>query len=142
MVLQRVGLQAAIALSAINIWTGAPLLAIWVGSRVSKSATSVSMAPVLLVIVVLFVTCLALIYALSWASSRYDALTGRPQMVKRHVPWLRSVRGERVDWERDRQSTTYLERVLVIMVVLAFIAFEVWFFVASPSPIAPGPSKD
>ena len=140
--LQRVGLQAAIALSAINIWTGAPLLAVWVGSRVSTSSTSVTMAPVLLVIVVLFVTCLALIYALSWASSRYDALTGRPQMVKRHVPWLRSVRGERVDWERDRQSTTYLERILVIMVVLAFIAFEVWFFVASPSPIAPGPSKD
>ena len=141
-VLQRVGLQAAIALSAINIWTGAPLLAVWVGSRVSRTSTSVTMAPVLLVIVVLFVTCLALIYALSWASSRYDALTGRPQMVKRHVPWLRSVRGERVDWERDRQSTTFLEKILVIMVVLAFIAFEVWFFVASPSPIAPGPSKD
>ena len=140
--LQRVGLQAAIALSAINIWTGAPLLAVWVGSRVSSSSTSVTMAPVLLVIVVLFATCLALIYALSWASSRYDALTGRPQMVKRHVPWLRSVRGERVDWERDRQATTFLERVLVIMVVLAFLAFEIWFFVASPSPIAPGPSKD
>ena len=140
--LQRVGLQAAIALSAINIWTGAPLLAVWVGSRVSSSSTSVTMAPVLLVIVVLFATCLGLIYALSWASSRYDALSGRPQMVKRHVPWLRSVRGERVDWERDRQTTTFLERVLVIMVVLAFIAFEIWFFVASPSPIAPGPSKD
>ena len=140
--LQRVGLQAAIALSAINIWTGAPLLAVWVGSRVSSSSTSVTMAPVLLVIVVLFATCLGLIYALSWASSRYDALTGRPQMVKRHVPWLRSVRGERVDWERDRQTTTFLERILVIMVVLAFIAFEIWFFVASPSPIAPGPSKD
>ena len=140
--LQRVGLQAAIALSAINIWTGAPLLAVWVGSRVSSSSTSVTMAPVLLVIVVLFATCLALIYALSWASWRYDALTGRPQTVKRHVPWLRSVRGERVDWERDRQATTYLERILVIMVVLAFIAFEIWFFVASPSPIAPGPSKD
>jgi membrane-bound acyltransferase YfiQ involved in biofilm formation len=130
------------ALSAINIWTGAPLLALWVGSRVTSQSTRVSMAPVLLVVVVLFATCLALIYALSWSSSRYDALTGKPQTVKRHVPWLRSVRGERVEYERDRQTITLLERMLVITVVLAFLAFELWFFLASPSPIEPGPSKD
>jgi hypothetical protein len=139
---QRVGLQIGMALAAINIWTGAPLLAVWVGSRVSQKATSVSMGPVLLVVVVLFVTCLGLIYALSWTSTRYDELTGRPQMVKRHVSWLRSVRGERVNWERDRTAITPLERMLVITVVLAFLAFEAWFFIASPSPIAPGPSKD
>ncbi len=130
------------ALAAINIWTGAPLLALWVGSRATKSATTVTMAPVLLVVAVLFVACLALIYALSWTSTRYDALTGRPQTVKRHVPWLRSVRGERVNYERDRKGVTPLERVLVITVVLAILAFELWFFIASPSPIAPGPSKD
>ncbi len=139
---QRVALQVAMALSAINIWTGAPLFALWVGSRATTSSTTVTMAPVLLVVVVLFTGCLALTYALSWASARYDALTGRPQMVKRHVPWLRSVRGERVDYERDRKGITPLERLLVIMVVLAFLAFELWFFIASPSPIAPGPSKD
>ena len=140
--LQRIGLQIGMALAAVNIWTGAPLLAIWVGSRVSASATTVSMGPVLLVVVVLFVTCLGLIYVLSWTSTRYDALTGRPQSVKRHVSWLRSVRGERVNWERERNAITPLERLLVIMVVLAFLAFEAWFFIASPSPIAPGPSKD
>ena len=140
--LQRVGLQIAMALSAINIWTGAPLLALWVGSRATQTSTSVTMAPVLLVVVVLFAACLALIYALSWTSARYDALTGKPQTVKRHVPWLRSVRGERVNWERERTGVTPLERMLVIMVVLAFLAFEAWFFIASPSPIAPGPSKD
>ena len=129
-------------LASINIWTGAPLLALWVGSRATDSSTTVTMAPVLLVIAVLFVACLALIYALSWASARYDALTGRQQMVKRHVPWLRSVRGERVDYERDRAGITPLERFLVIAVVLAILAFELWFFIASPSPIAPGPSKD
>jgi hypothetical protein len=140
--LRRIGLQVGMALAAINIWTGAPLLAVWVGSRVSSSATSVTMAPVLLVVVVLFATCLGLIYVLSWTSARYDALTGRPQSVKRHVSWLRSVRGERVNWERERDAITPLERMLVIMVVLAFLAFEAWFFIASPSPIAPGPSKD
>ena len=140
--LERVGLQAAMALSAINIWTGAPLLAVWVGSRATDSSTTVTMASVLLVVVVLFVACLGLIYALSWASTKYDALTGRPQTVKRHVPWLRSMRDERVAWEREKTEVTTLERVLIVTVVLAFIAFELWFFFASPSPIAPGPSKD
>jgi hypothetical protein len=140
--IERVALQAGMALAAINIWTGAPLLAVWVGSRVASTATSVTMGPVLLVVVVLFVTCLGLIYVLGWTSSRYDALVGRPQTVKRHVSWLRSARGERVNWERERAGVTPLERMLVIMVVAAFLAFELWFFIASPSPIAPGPSKD
>ncbi|HEV2814852.1 MAG TPA: hypothetical protein VGW10_16470 [Solirubrobacteraceae bacterium] len=139
---QRLGLQIAMSLSAINIWTGAPLLALWVGSRATTSSTTVTMAPVLLVVVVLFVACLALIYALSWTSARYDALTGKPQMVKRHVSWLRSARGERVDYEREKDGITPLERFLVLSVVLAILAFELWFFIASPSPIAPGPSKD
>ena len=140
--LERVGLQIAMTLAAINIWTGAPLLALWVGSRATSSSTTVTMAPVLLVIVVLFAACLGLIFALGWASAKYDALTGRPQTVKRHVPWLRSMRDERVAWEREKAEVTPLERALIIAVVLAFIAFELWFFLASPSPIAPGPSKD
>ena len=139
---ERIGLNVVMALSAVNIWTGAPLLAVWVGSRVVESSTQVSMGSVLLVVVVLFATCLGLIYVLSWASTTYDRLTGRPQTVKRHVPWLRSMRAERVDYERERTTITALERVMVITVVLAFLAFELWFFIYSPSPIAPGPSKD
>ena len=129
-------------LSAINIWTGAPLLALWVGSRVVASSSRVTMTSVFVIAVVLFATCLALIFVLGWASASYDELTGRPRTVKRHVPWLRSMRAERVEYQREREGLTALERLMVIMVVLAFLAFEAWFFLASPSPIEPGPSKD
>ena len=139
--LERIGLEAAMALAALNIWTGAPLLAVWVGSRVVDS-TQVTMGAVFLVVVVLFTTCLALIWALNAASAAHDQLTGRRQAVRRHVPWLRSMRAERVDYERSKASVTALDRIVVVMVVLAVIAFELWFFIASPSPIAPGPSKD
>ena len=139
---ERVGLNIVMALSAINIWTGAPLLAVWIGSRVVESSTQVTMGSVLLVVVVLFASCLGLIYVLSWASTTYDQITGKPQSVRRHVPWLRSMRAERVNYEREKQAVTPLERMLVITVVLAFLAFELWFFIYSPSPIAPGPSKD
>ena len=128
-------------LCTLNIWTGAPLLAVWIGSRVVDS-TQPTMGAVFLVIVVLFSTCLALIWALNAASAAHDELTGRKQAVRRHVPWLRSMRAERVNWERDKSTVTTLDRIVVVMVVLAVIAFELWFFIASPSPIAPGPSKD
>ncbi|HEV3000620.1 MAG TPA: hypothetical protein VGW75_07765 [Solirubrobacteraceae bacterium] len=140
--LERVALQAAMALAALNIWTGAPLLAVWVGSRVVTSSTQVTMGAVLLVVVVLFAACLALVWALSWASATYDRITGRQQTVRRHVPWLRSMRAERVNYERAKHEVTALERMLVIMVAVVVIAFEVWFFFFSPSPIGPGPSKD
>jgi hypothetical protein len=53
------------------------------------------------------------------------------------------MRAERVNYEREKGGgVTPLERILVITVVLAMIAFEIWFFFYSPSPIAPGPSKD
>jgi hypothetical protein len=109
---------------------------------VVSSSTQVTMASVLLIVVVLFATALGLIWLLSWASATYDELTGRPRSVKRHVPWLRSMRAERVAYERERHEITALERILVVTVVLAFLALEAWFFIASPSPIAPGPSKD
>src|SRR5690349_13834056 len=101
-VMKRIGLSALMALSAINIWTGAPLLALWVGSRVVSSASQVTMLAVLLIAVVMLATCMALIAVLNWASTTYDEVTGKPRHVKRHVPWLRSVRGERVEHERDR----------------------------------------
>ncbi|HME90478.1 MAG TPA: hypothetical protein VKE49_03590, partial [Myxococcaceae bacterium] len=52
MTLKRVALAAATALVTINIWTGAPLLALWVGSRV-VGKTVLSMRAVLVVVVVL-----------------------------------------------------------------------------------------
>ncbi len=121
-------------LSAVNIWTGAPLLALWVGSR-SVTSSRLSMGAVFLVVVVLAVTCLALMWVLSRASAAYDELTGRRQAVRRHVPWLRSMRAERVIYEREKETVTPLERILVATVALAVIAFEIWFFFFSGSSI-------
>jgi uncharacterized membrane protein (DUF485 family) len=140
--IERIGLDAVMALAALNIWTGAPLLALWVGSRIVETSSSVTMMSVFVIVVVLFAVCLALIYILNAASLAHDRLTGRTQSVRRHVPWLRSMRAERVNWERDRSEITMVDRIVVIAVVLAFVAFEIWFFFFSPSPIGPGPSKD
>jgi hypothetical protein len=131
---KRIGLLSVMTLAALNIWTGAPLLAVWVGSR-TVSTSRPTMGAVFLVIVVLAVTCLLLIAVLNRASAAYDELTGRRQAVRRHVPWLRSMRAERVEYEAEKAGTTALERLLVGMVVLAVTLFEIWFFFFSPSPI-------
>jgi hypothetical protein len=132
--LERIGLQAVMLLAALNIWTGAPLLAVWVGSQVVTTSQP-TMGSIFLVILVLAVSCLGLIWLLNTSSAAYDELTGRPQQVRRHVPWLRSMRAERVVHEREKETTTALEKILVLMVAAAVILFEIWFFFFSPSPI-------
>ena len=129
------------AAAAINLWTGSPLLGLWVGARVATS-TRPSMAAVVAVAVTIFAASLALIWVLQRASDAHDRLTGDKATVRRHVPWLRSMRDERVAYERERHGLTALERVLVVAVVLGVLAFELWFFLASPSPIEPGPAKN
>ena len=125
--LERIGLQAAIVLAAVNIWTGAPLLAMWVGSQ-AAAGSRLSMGAVGIVVVVLAASCLALAAALSWLSARYDELTGRPVAARRTSPWLRSMRGEREEESRRRHGISPVERVVVIVVVVGVLAFEVWFF--------------
>jgi hypothetical protein len=134
MYVKRIGLLSLMTLSALNIWTGAPLLAVWVGSRVVTTSQP-TMGAIFLVIVVLFASCLGLIYVLNNAAAAHDALTGRKQAVRRHVPWLRSMRAERVEYEAEKAGLSPLERLLVAMVVVAVALFEVWFFFFSPSPI-------
>lgn len=139
--MELIGLDAVMAVAAINIWTGAPLAALWVGSRVVDS-TRPTMGAMALIMVTLFVVALGLIVVLNTASEKHDRIIGRPRTVRRHVPWLRSMRAERVEWESSRRGLTTLERMLVVMVVVVVILFEIWFFFYSPSPIEPGPSKD
>jgi hypothetical protein len=126
--LQRIGLVAGSALCAINIWTGAPLLAVWVGSHLQKSATGLSMTAVFSVIVVLAVMVGLLAWALSWFNAKYDDVTGREAKARYTSPWLRSMRGEREVDLRQRTGVTAVEKMAILSVVAAVLVFEIWFF--------------
>jgi hypothetical protein len=139
--LKRIALAAGTALVSINVWTGAPLLAVWVGSRfeewVGGSGTGggTSMRAVFVLIAVLVLLELALTLALARLSAAHDNLTGRPASARRTSPWLRSMRGEREEIARKREGISGVERIVVISVVAAVLAFEVWFFVFAGSPL-------
>jgi hypothetical protein len=133
---ERVGLVAAMAVSALSMWTAAPLLGLWVGSRVAAAQGRTTMLAVLVVAVTIFACGYALARALAALGAQWEAMTGRPRNVRQHLPWLRSMRGERPhDAPGAQAHLTALEIVLVIAVVLCYVAFEIWFFFFSASPI-------
>ena len=132
--LKRLGIVTATALAAINAWTGAPLLAVWVGSQV-QSGRLLSMRGVVTVVAVLAVLTFLLGLALTWLSAKYDRLTGRPRIAGQTSPWQRAKRGDRAQDIRSRYGMSAPEKVVVACVVTAVLVFEIWFFFFAGSPL-------
>jgi hypothetical protein len=132
--LWRVALLSLIGLASLNLWTGGPLFALWIGSRTQGDGPT-SMASVFIVIVVLLAVSLALIRLIALLEEAYDKRSGSGSRVRAHTPWLRSMRGERPVYPGEKAQVTAPERMLVAVVVIAVVVFEVWFFFFSGSPI-------
>jgi hypothetical protein len=139
--LRRAGLMGLMTVVGLNIWTGNPLLALWVGSRVAGSGPP-TMGPIAVVAAMIGVVGIALAKLLAILGGAYDRASGHEPTVRRHVPWLRSMRGERVEYQRERAGLSSMEIVIVAMVILAFAAFEIWFFFYSSSPIDERSGRD
>ena len=131
---KKLAIVIATALAAVNLWTGAPLLAIWVGSH-SQGGQVLSLRGVVTVLVVLGVLSFLLAWALSWLHARYDELTGRPPTVTRTSPWQRRMRGELDEHLRDRYDLSAPERVLAACVIVGALGFELWFFFLAGSSL-------
>jgi hypothetical protein len=115
-------------LVGLNLWTGAPLLAVWIGSRVQREQSELTTETLLIVIGVMGFSMFLLFRALRWLDLRYGEVIGRKHGTRQPLPWLKSVSGERVPAKRPREPLTALERILVLTVVLAIASFEAWFF--------------
>jgi hypothetical protein len=128
----RLLLLALMALAAVNLFTGAPLFAVWVGSRVQGDAGGLSMLAVLTVVVVLAVACWAIIWALNVMGAKHDELIGRPA-ARRQSPWMRAFNTP--SGRAQATSLSALDKILVGAVVLAGLVFETWFFFFAGSSI-------
>lgn len=134
---KRTALLSATTVIAINIWTGAPVAALWVGSRVVGQRL-LSMTAVFAVIATLAVLLSVMTFALIWLSARYDKLVGRPTGKPTPVPWLRSMRAEDTDLLRSERGNTALEMIVVGSTVTAIVCLEVWFCFFAGSPLPSG----
>jgi hypothetical protein len=87
---------------------------------------------------VLAATVFLLALVLTWLNAKYDELTGRPPAARQTSPWLRSMRDEREENVRRKYGISAVERVVVVSVVAAVLAFEVWFFFFAGSSLPNG----
>jgi hypothetical protein len=131
--LWRVVLLSLIGLASLNLWTGGPLFAVWVGSHAQGSGP-LTMTALLVVVVVLLAVSLSLVRLIAVLQQAYTKHSGEAPGVRAHTPWLRSMRGERPVYPGESAHVTMPERILVVIVIAAFLVFEFWFFFMSGSP--------
>jgi hypothetical protein len=139
--LKRMLLAISAALASINIWTGAPVLALWVGSQLQgwlgdrAPGTGVSMQGVLAVVVVLSALEAALAVLVTKVNAAYDKLVGRAPKTRRTTPWLRSLGNERDKHELERYGVSAVERIAIISVVVCILVFEAWLIFSPRSAL-------
>jgi hypothetical protein len=132
---EQVLLVSGMTLATLNLWTGVPFAALWIGSRAVTDG-QISMLAVFVVAVSMFALGYVVVRGLSWMDFRWRALTGRDRVVRQHTPWLRSMSGERPHHPTDGGSPLQaIDYVLVAVVVACMVTFEIWFFFFSGSSI-------
>ena len=125
--LQRVGIVAAMGVVTMNIWTGAPLLGLWVGSKVAPDS-GISMLAVAVVAVVIGAVAFTLVRLLGHLQAAHDRVTGH-ETARRQTSWLKPMSGQRTRGEGGQApSMTASDYVFVGAVIIAVAAFEIWFF--------------
>jgi hypothetical protein len=135
--LKRVALVAAMGVVTLNIWTGAPLLGLWVGSKVAPDS-GISMLAVLVIIVVIGVAVWLLMQALGYLQAAHTRASGR-EVPRRQTTWLRPMSGARTRGKGAvAPPLTSFDYVVVGVVILAVAAFEIWFFFFAGSSLPGG----
>jgi hypothetical protein len=133
--LKAVVLVAGMVAGSLSIWTASPLAWLWVASQMDAGRTP-SMGAITVVVVGVCATTLAIGKLLAVLNARYRDLRHTRATIRVHLPWLRSLRGERArEMGADSVEVTVLDVVLISSVFLAVGAYELWFAFLSTSPI-------
>jgi hypothetical protein len=110
------------AIGSVVMWLGVPIGLIYVASKLAGTPNP-SLGPYLLVLIGLPVGMAIVGKALGALNRAHIRLTGAE--VDSYRPgWTRSMRGER---QVERRGGV-LDRVMIVSVLVAGIAFVVWFF--------------
>jgi hypothetical protein len=117
-----IGLVALMAIGSVVMWIGVPLGLIYAASKLADTPNP-SMGPYLVVFIGLPIGMAVIGKALGALNRAHIRITGAETDAYR-PGWTRSMRGER---RVDRRGGV-LDRVMVISVALAGLAFAVWFF--------------
>jgi hypothetical protein len=117
-----VALVLAMAIGSVLMWLGVPLGLVYLASKLADTPNP-SMGPYLLVIVGLPVGMAVIGKGLGWLDRLHTRLTGA-EVDEYRPAWMRSMRGERTTTRRGG----VLDKVMIVSVGVAVVAFAVWFF--------------
>jgi hypothetical protein len=125
-------LIALMAIGSAILWLGLPFGWIWIASQL-ENGTNPSIGPYALVALGLPVSMMGLGKVLAELDRMYARVTGYdPNDRPMHVPWLKSMRGERGSARRH----TVLDVVMIVSVAVAGGLFLVWFLLFAHSAAA------
>jgi hypothetical protein len=111
------------AAGSIAMWVVVPVFWLWLGSRLQQGSQP-SLGPYLLILVGIPATMVVIGKLLVRLDRAYGLVVGAKPQDRVQMPWNKSMRGER----GSTRQRTVLDAVMVVSVLLALIAFAIWFF--------------
>jgi hypothetical protein len=117
-----IALVALMALGSVLMWIGVPLALVYIASKVADTPNP-SLGPYLLIIVGLPIGMAVIGKGLGALNRAHIRLTGT-EVDEYRPAWTRSMRGER---QVDRRGGV-LDKVMILSVAVAALAFAIWFF--------------
>jgi hypothetical protein len=117
-----VALVLLMAVGSVLMWLGVPLGLVYLASQLADTPNP-SLGPYLVVLIGLPLGMALVGKALGWLDRVHTRLTGLETDAYR-PGWTRSLRGERGSVRRGG----VLDRVMIVSVAVAVVAFAVWFF--------------
>ena len=125
------GLVACVMLlAALSLWSVIPLVWLWIGSQFANSQFP-SLGPYLIVLFGAIASILLVAWILGRLNEVYIRLTGARDVGPIRMGWMKSLR----DSEGTGGPPSLIEVVIIGSVIIAFIAFIAWFFIAAGSPL-------
>lgn len=120
----------AMLLAAFSLWTAIPLSWIYIGSKLSETQFP-SGGPYAIVAVGIVASILLVAWLIGRLNTLYIRITGTNRLEPIRPTWLKSMR----DAPPVRRSVTVVEAVMMASVMLAVLAFTVWYVLWAGSPI-------
>jgi hypothetical protein len=115
---------------AIVVAAGVPLAWVWIASQVAGSERALTPSLAILITAGILVSYWIVLLIGSWVRSHLVDEEVRRAQVRR-MSWNRSFRDE----PHSKQGGDPVERLFVLIAVIAIIAFEIWFFFFAGSPL-------
>lgn len=120
----------AMLVAAFSLWTAIPLSWIYIASKLSETQFP-SGGPYAIVAVGIVASILFVAWLIGRLNTLYVRITGTNRLEPIRRTWLKSMR----DTAPIRGSVTVVEAVMMASVILAALAFTVWYVLWAGSPI-------